>query len=391
MTERRSKPPRAWRESLVSRDRVEEPNARAEIERVVIDVSLPDERGLVTLSLREGVLVAVDDAGRREGPLVAAAIAWLTGLSRERASDVGGSRSDVRSDVPGARTSLAPPAPSGRALDAARELALALVRSGLAGARRGALDEQIRRARSADDPRVARWAARIEQAIRAEDLALVGQLAGGVLSTSTALPTSRVELGLVEVAREHLDAARPRSIERRHLFDLTTGAHYVEDLEVGARAGSVGPCPRTLEVGLAEVSDDGGHAAIRVLQYTTSSKLAAITHARLRELALREMSRVFEHVERVLSASPAFAEPVVLVEITRWDEGLSAMDASGASVPWSRDEDPAACARLAEVVREHPPRLVVLRAVPRRGAHAFVPLACVVERAGELDVLRLRG
>ena len=381
----------AWRASLVAaRDALDAPAERAEIGRVVIDVVLGSgERGLVTVSRRVGSLVAVDDAGRREGPLVAAAITWLAGLATiDATSEAFGNRSDH----PAARTSLAPPSTSGRGDDAARDLSLALVRSGLAGARRGAIDDALRRVRAVEAPRIARWAARVEQAIATEDLPLLARLARGALLPPPPAPQSRVELRVVEIAREHLDAAQPRALERRHLIDLASGALYAEDLDPVSRVGSVGPCPRALEIGLAELWDDGGQATLRILQYTTSPSLSSANAARLLELVMRELDVALDHVERALRASPAFAEPVVLLEIARWEDGLCAYDATDRAVPWSGDEDPAACARLAEIVAEQAPRFVVMRAVPRRGAHAFVPLSCGIERGhGELEILRLRG
>ncbi len=376
-----------WRAALAREP--SDADARADVARVVVDVALPSgERGLVTVSQREGAIVAVDDMGRRDSALVEAAVGWLGGLV---VGEPGSETVAIRSDHPAARTSLAPTPPSGRGQDAARDLALALVRSGLAGARRGAIDETLRRARSTNDSRTARWTARVERAIATEDLALIAQLTRGVLDTAPPAQSSRVELHLVEIAREHLDAARPRALERRHLVDLTTGALYAEDLDAGVVGGSIGPCPRALEVGLAEVSDDGGQSSLCILQYTTTSTLSSATRARLLELTTRDLATAFSHVDTLLRASPAFAEPVVMLEIARWEAGLHAFDASGAEVPWSRDEDPAACARLAEIVAERAPRFVVLRAVPRRGAHAFVAISCAIEDAGELEILRLRG
>ncbi|MBN8616308.1 MAG: hypothetical protein J0L92_37330, partial [Deltaproteobacteria bacterium] len=325
----------------------------------------------------------------REGPLVSAALTWLAGLAT---SDATADALSIRSDHPAARTSLAPAPSIGRGNDAARDLSLALVRSGLAGARRGAIDDALRRVRAVEDPRIARWAARVEHAIAIEDLPLLARLARGGLMPPGPAQQTRVELHVVEIAREHLDAARPRALERRHLIDLGSGARYAEDLDAASPGGSVGPCPRALEIGLAELWDDGGQASLRILQYTTAPSLSSANTARLLELVTRELDAALEQVERALRASPAFAEPVVLLEIARWEEGLCAFDVTDHAVPWSPDEDPAACARLAEVVADRPPRFVVMRAVPRRGAHAFVPLSCGVERGhGELEIVRLRG
>lgn len=380
---------RAWRAALASlaRDagplRVGEPS----VTRLVLDVEVePGVRALVTLSLHDGTIVAVDERGEQGSSAVRAALGWLEGLADREASI-------VRSDRPAARTSLAPPASSSaRTHDVARETALSLVRSGLAGARRGAMDDALRRARAATDLRVARWTARFEAAIAVEDVHLLAQLARGVLQPTSAPIASRVDLRLLEIAREHVDGGVPRGIVRRHLLDLASGVIFVEEHDASSVPGSIGPMPRTLEVGLAEVLEDPGQPVLRALQYTTSPVVAPEAIARMTELAARDRDTLAGRVEAQLRASPAFAEPVVLFSPARWEPGLRALDADDRAVPLS-DEEPAACLRLAEIAADRTPSLLVLRAAPRRGVHAFVPLSCVVEDAstGAASIVRLRG
>ena len=388
MSERSAAPgASAWKVALLDASRDgRAKDARVEVPRLVLDVVIADgARGLVTVSLREGALVAVDERGERSSSLTSAALEFLVSLGKEHTE-----HGAVRSDHPGPRVSLAPPG-GARALDLARDVALALVRSGLAGARRGAIDEPLRRARVSSDLRVARWAARFEAALGAEDLSLLAQLSRGALSVASPPLVSRVDLRLVEVAREHVDGASARAIARRHLVDLASGAALVEEHEAGAPAGSVGPMPRMLEVGLAEILDDPGQPVLRVLQYTTSPSLTSAALARLLELASREVPAALDRVEQQVRASPAFAEPLVLFAPSRWEEGRP-LDAEGRLLPLGVHEDAAACLRLAETVAEAEPTLLVARASSRLGAHALVPLSCVVSDPSGADrFVRLRG
>ncbi|MBX7197583.1 MAG: hypothetical protein K1X94_36390, partial [Sandaracinaceae bacterium] len=95
---------RAWRAALASlaRDagplRVGEPS----VTRLVLDVEVePGVRALVTLSLHDGTIVAVDERGEQGSSAVRAALGWLEGLADREAAL-------ARSDRPAARTSLAP-------------------------------------------------------------------------------------------------------------------------------------------------------------------------------------------------------------------------------------------------------------------------------------------
>jgi hypothetical protein len=341
----------------------------------VLDVTLDDgSRGLVTVSLREGALRAVDEQGERGSALSGAALSFLGALAGKDAAASLGPLAGVDRAAP--RPSHAPPA---RSLDAARELALSLVRSGLAGARRGAIDEPLRRARASGELRIARWAARFEAAVAAEDLPLLAQLARGVLGAPPAPVSSRVDLRLVEVAREHVDATGARSLARRHLLDPASGSAFVEEHDAGAPPGSIGPI------------EDPGQPSLRVLQYTTSPIVPSELYARLFELACRDVSAALDHVDRLVRASPAFAEPLVLFAPDRWDS-VRALDAAGRELPLSAHEDPAASLRLGEVLAEREPALVVVRAAPLHGVHAFVPLSCVLaEPTGGWRFVRLRG
>jgi hypothetical protein len=346
---------------------------------VVVDVTTSTgERGLVTLSLHDGRLIAVDERGERGSALVAAAVGWLEGLALDEP--------DAREGV--ARVSVPAPAPT---TDALRDLVLALVRSGLAGARRGALDEHLRLARAQTDLRSARWTARFEAALAGDDLATLVALGRGALAPMREQLANRVDLRLVEVARERLDGVQPRRIERRYLLDLASGEVLLEEQDVALAHGSLGPMPRVLEAGLVEVTSQPGRLVARVLQYTMTPRVEAAALARVAELAETDLSLSFARVEREIQASPGWAEPFVLFAPRLWGDGLRALDVAGRAVPFSVDEDPAACLLLEEIVGRAAPSWIALRACPRRGVHAFVPLACAHEHEGVTVIARLRG
>lgn len=368
-----------WRGALTGRASAEGPVA--EVSRVVLDVSLSDgRRGLVMVSLHDGVLVAVDDRGERGSELARAAVAWLDALVREGADRISGGE-------PLASRVSFPPTPSARLED----LALDLVRSGIAGARRGALDDPLRQARARADARSARWIARFEGALAADDVDVLGMLLRGALARPSSHVESGVDLRLVEVARERLDGLGPRRIERRYLVDLADGRVLVEEHDVAQAHGSLGPMPRLVEAGLVELQREPAVTLARILQYTTTPRIDAATLARLGELAETDVSRCLARVESDLSANPGWAEPVVLFSPERSAPKLALLDAAGHAVPFSREEDVSACLLLEEIAARTTPRWVTLRACPRRGAHAFVPLSCAIEKDGGTEIVRLRG
>jgi len=157
---------RAWRRATVERAQTmrQAPGA-GEVPRVVVEIETTGgERGLVTVSLRDGSLHAIDDRGERDSALALAALAWLEGMTRADGSSDPGLGS-VRGDHAGARASLFPSLPPARVgLAAARDVSLALVRTGIAGARRGALDDHLRRARGGAAQR-ARCGGGLEQGV----------------------------------------------------------------------------------------------------------------------------------------------------------------------------------------------------------------------------------
>ena len=375
-----------WRAALTRDASSVDGGASPEVLRMVIEVSVGTRRGLVTASLREGHVFFVDDAGATTGPLVQGARAWLENLV------AAGDPADARPSLRELRMSLPP-----RAIetDALRDFALTFWRSGIAGAKRGALEDSLRQVRlAASKTSQARWMARFQQALVAEDVHALAHLLRGALEPSKASTQTLSDLRLVEVAREHVDAKSARQLERRTLIDLADGNVYSEERLQGAVA-SIGPMPRVLDVGLAEAQLEASPPSLSIHQYTLQATLDATTGTQLEALAERDFTRLMERVDSALAAHPGFAEPVFLVAPTSWGsdakhEQLNMRDASDVALRMS-DEDVSACLTLLDVLRERTPAWLVVRAAPRAGAHAFVPLSCGYLEGEAWVVRRLRG
>jgi hypothetical protein len=358
-----------------------------DVMRVVVDVTVGAKRGLVTASLREGRAFFVDDTGATTGPFVDGARAWLEAL-------VHGGAALASRDIAGEfRGSLPPRMLEG---DALREFALTFWRSGIAGAKRGALEDSLRQVRAAlSKPCDARWLARFQQALLREDVASLAHLLRGALVRLSATTQPRSDLRLVEVAREHLDAKSPRAIERRYFVDLHEGSFFSEERVQGGTA-STGPMPRVLEVGLAEARMEAIPACLAIQQYTLQAGIDEAAGTLLEALALRDFETLMKRVDAALDAHPGFAEPVFLLAPSRWTpspekrDQLDVRDTEGAALPWS-SEDVSACLALLDVLAERDPTWLVVRAAPQSGEHAFVPLSCGYREGDAWVVRRLRG
>lgn len=375
-----------WRAALARDASSVDGSASPEVLRMVIEVSVGTRRGLVTASLREGRAFFVDESGATTGPLVQGARTWLENLVAE------GSTGDARPSLRELRMSLPPRANES---DALRDFALTFWRSGIAGAKRGALEDSLRQVRlAASKTSQARWMARFQQALVAEDVHALAHLLRGALEPSKASTQTLSDLRLVEVAREHVDAKSARQLERRTLIDLADGNVYSEERLQGAVA-SIGPMPRVLDVGLAEAQLEASPPSLSIHQYTLQATLDATTGTQLEALAERDFTRLMARVDSALAAHPGFAEPVFLVAPTSWGsdakrEQLDMRDAGDVALRMS-DEDVSACLTLLDVLRERTPAWLVVRAAPRAGAHAFVPLSCGHLEGEAWVVRRLRG
>ncbi|AKF06961.1 hypothetical protein [Sandaracinus amylolyticus] len=389
-TDRFSIPPEATRESSV--------------ERVSLDVRVEGRVEQVTLVLRDGELAwsCTDGSAGRESsgapssPWVRAALRWVL--------------AEARPEPQVARPLRPVPSAAGdelvdrgrRLADALDDVVLAVVRAGITGrdspSVREALDRVARGMVPVPNP-VSRWIGRLERAMGAGDARTVARLLDGATRAGDDLRGARtgpigraraaawlgahgpselervVDRAMIELARESLDGIQRAAIERRYLLDLATGEVLCEERARSATPPSLGPCPRSLFVGLAEIEEGPAPRRVRILQYTVAIDVQPSELEKALAHAVRRASMLVDVYREALAASPALAEPVQLIGCTGVEDGFL-VDAVGEPIPIARDEDPGAAAALDLLAKERPPAWIVGRLVDLEGAVRVVPCAC---------------
>jgi hypothetical protein len=312
------------------------------ITRLTVDVAL-EEGGseLVTLTLRDGELAwssTGDDAH------VAAALRWL--------AESAPVETPTRLTDPPRLSRLSPepePMPEAqvartRLAEALDDVIMVLVRAGVGGADSPSVGESLERLRKeAPLPTPAglsRWLGRLKSALDAREVGLVARLLDGAARVAQDLrqdkpsPEARRRvvawmgagggelLGalerisdrvLVEVAREQLGAGERGGVERRHLVDLQNGEVFREERSRTIPVASVGPCPRVVSVGLAEVEEGPAPRRIRLMQYAVSLELGAEELRRIEASAYRRFSALADRYRELVQAHPGQAEPFAVV------------------------------------------------------------------------------
>ena len=326
---------------LAHRLRLEAPGEAAppgRLLRATLEIEVEGIRELVVLSsTSEGRLRAVASDGATEGPHVAAALAMMDGQAA--------APSARHSELPTAPGTVGAPRVVSPFADALEELVTAVVRSGISNASaavavREGVERVLREAPRPTPPGLGRALARLRKGLTDGDVDVVARiLDGGArlardlrdeaitdegrrrVAAWTVRPGTRSlaaeslnERELVEVGREWLaSAGASGAVQRRYLVCTTTGEVFREEHLRGAREASVGPCPRTLRVGLAQVEEGPAPRRIRLLQYEVAPELTGPSHERLMEMAEREVSRVHENYRKWVRQYPALAEPVVIL------------------------------------------------------------------------------
>ena len=266
----------AARRALAQHDGSLPPTTR--VARAVVEVLVDGRTELVTLSLRDGELICSASDGRTDGPHVVAALSFV-------ASEDGEAEGDEA--VPAHKSSpgtLPPPSSPGKhpiagALD---DVLTAVVRLGAIEAHDSpSVDETIERLlKVAPTPLpygLSRWIGRLRKSIAERDVDHLARVMDGAsrvvgdLTLTLASKDSKRRVGawlaptrvgdvdtitdcvLVEVAREILSGATRGALERRYLVEPSSGNIYREERRRTAEEGSVGPCPRQVAVGLAEL------------------------------------------------------------------------------------------------------------------------------------------
>jgi hypothetical protein len=333
------------------------------VRRLTMDIEVEGCTEMVTVSLRDGALQCVSSDGLTDGPHVIAALRFVAGTDPFADSSPPGPIASIPSRSLAAR----PPNELAEALD---DLLTAVTRVGVAKAQYApsvdaALERVLAVAPQPTPPGLGRFVGRLHQEIRSGELSRVARILAGAAQVAEALraeaPTRDAEqllgawLGvaagsapqvellydrtMIEVGREWLSGTERASVERRYLIDIRSGHIYREDRPRNASA-SLGPCPRQLRVGLAEVEAGPAPQRIRVLQYEVQPDVPAESWARVQQAASRSFAKVTEGYRRSLQTHPALSEPFALIAPYRIERNgvFKAFDADGHQLVLNRSE-----------------------------------------------------
>ena len=384
-----------------------------EVTRVTLDVSIGERVELVTLVLRDGALTW-STSGADEH--IAAALRWVA-----EGEQISG-HPPVRS-VPPPGEHQAPPrvtwppdagedetaelSPRVRLADAFDDVVTVVVRAGVDEAGSASIAESLERLRKeAPLPTpagVSRWLGRLRGALDDGDAPLVARLLDGASRLAEELrkekPTAEARrravgwLGataeqggverisdrtLVEVARERLPTSERGGVERRYLVDLRNGEVFREERSRAAPSASVGPCPRVIHVGLAEVEHGATPRRIRLMQYAVSPTAGREELRRVEANGYRRFSALADRYRDWVAADPGQAEPFAVVVPKRWkskNETPTCYDDDDVPLAFARADDPASIEVLGRL-HAPPPRWVAGRLVDAKGWLLMVP--CVV-------------
>lgn len=392
-----------------------------EVTRVTLDVAVDGRSELVTLALRDGAL-SWSTSGEDEH--VRAALRWLV--------DPGGLPGRVTPD-PSPRATWSSqlgetpldeshePTSRERLAEALDDVVTVIVRAGVNTADAPSITESLDRLRKElplpPPPGVARWLGRLRVTLDEGDAATAARLLDGASRFAATLrkdkpsPDARravvgwlgasAELGgverisdrtLVEVAREILPSSERGGVERRYLIDLHNGEVFREERSRSAPIASVGPCPRVVNVGLAEVEDSPIPRRIRMMQYEVSPTLGRDDFRRLEANGYRRFEALAHRYRECVAAHPGQAEPFALVVPDRWDSKRSrptCYDGDGFPLVFGRADDPAAAEILARLSTPAP-RWVAGRLVDAKGYLLMIPQVVAVPDGTGTRLHRLR-
>lgn len=320
------------------------------VRRITLDIEVDGRVEMVTLSVREGELQCASTDGRADGPHVQAALAFIGG--GEHIEPVPAGRVSIVSRHEEAFA-------DGELADALDDLLTAVARVGTGQASRApsveeALARVIEEAPKPIPAGLGRFIGRLRFELERGSVGRVGRVLDGASRLVTAIREPRPESApllhawldvqapsagnvqllsdrvLIELGREWLAGVERAAVERRYLLDERTGKVYRED-RPRRESASLGPCPRRITVGLAEVEPGPEPQRIRILQYEVRPGVPPHSWERLKQAANRNFASVAEAFRRSVSSFPALAEPFVLISPYRIERraGLVAFDLNG--------------------------------------------------------------
>ncbi len=389
-------------------------SAAGEVERLTVDVSVGGRTELVTISLRDEELHCVSSDGRNDGPHVQAALAFIAGFdtsatgTHARIADSGADEEEGR--------------PGSDLASAMDDLVTAIIRIGVAEAAaspsvQDALERIIEAAPTPTPPGLLRFVGRMRASIHHADQLLVARILAGasLLASDLRARETSVEqqqriqawLGrtsesgpnlellsdrtLIEVGREWLWGTERGSLERRYLIDLETGEVFRED-RLRTENGSLGPSPRQLSVGLAEVQQGPSPRRIRILQYAVSPTVSRMSWQRLEQRAHRDFQTLADDYRTALTAFPTLSEPFACIAPSSYDraEGLTPVDGNGHALPIVRGDHYGVALALDVLARERDPQWMVGRLVDVEGTLMLAPFGFAETVGADTVYHRLR-
>ncbi|RZO52768.1 MAG: hypothetical protein EVA89_30940 [Sandaracinaceae bacterium] len=404
-----------------------------EVTRLTVDVKVDGVTEMVALALRGGELSWTSSSGEAEGPHVREALRWLAASAPALEEDVRSSSMGMRITeteiAPRASTPPPPPAKDeaaetptarGRLADALDDVVTTVVRAGAGERNAPSVAESLERLRKeAPLPTptgLARWLKRLEMGLAAKDVAQVARLLMGASQLAKDLRKERPsrsarrrvvgwmgasgELGaverlsdrvLIEVAREWLPSSERGGIERRYLVDLRNGEVFREERSRSSPVASVGPCPRVIQVGLAEVEDGAAPRRIRLMQYAVSLVPSHDDLTRIASNAYRRFGALADRYREQLGGHPGQSEPFAIVAPKRWGEEGEAVayDDDGTALAFARADDAGAASVLSQLAGLRP-RWLGGRLVDADGALLLVPCVAALPDGAGTRLYRLR-
>ncbi len=402
------------------------------VTRAVLDVTVQGRTEVVTLSLEPGGELRVATTAQAPDAFIDAALEAFVGDDVEPGSTTSpGLRSspgEVTTGTDLRRVSTPSPDPfaeegpeSNRLAEALRDVVVAVVRAGTEEARRApavqeALEEVIGAAGGAAPLGLARWVGMLKNALAAEDVDRCAWLLDGAgrfaeaLERGQADPVSRRRrvgwLGavnprertrvsdrtLVEVGREVLSGLERRSLERRYLVCLSSGEVFREERFVRSAPLSVGPCPRLVSVGLADVEDGVHPKRIRLQQYAVASEPSRDQWSALGDVSTRSFVGLAESYREARLRFAGISEPFALLapaEVLATDDALALVDAQEHPLPIARSADPSVADAMLEFLAGERPAWAAGRLIDAQGALMFVPVTVAKGEPSRPQVLRL--
>ena len=397
----------------------------AVVKRILVDVDVDGQLETVSLSTMNGKLRVATTDGELGGPAVRSVVALLgadlpeveRSPRKKRKKDKERKRrssQDFRDIMRASRAGEPLP-------DKLAQVVLALVRSGVKDAQSSAtVAEAISNLRDAYGPDmplvVRRWIGRLRRALAEEDLFLVARLLEGAARAAEDMrdehPDSlqRERIGLwrpaedgmmarnritdrtfIEIGRELVAGLSRASIERRYLMCVRSGQVYVEASARGEGQASVGPTPRRVAVGLAELSGGPQPRRVRLLQYAISNKIAPSEWQEITRRAVQRFEPLHDTYRSAHQQYPGIVEPFFVIAPARANlvGGVVFVDADDFPLPMAQARTPARAEAVKQALALGDLQWVSGRAVDADGSLMLDPCALGFLHNGSMHIYRI--